>query len=225
MFFMFNRATKLLSSQNEFGAQPEKFNNVVPSCPHDAQNILRMFIGNNSGDLVIPEELRWLETAINEFNELQKTNGISNSFVFVTVRHGDVIHRDDTWHVDGYSVKIPNIPEQNYIMSSNQHTEYAVGDQFKVPADFDGMRHNIHSYLDSKVTEINTCESGWYGIDPFVVHRRPKNCKGQRTFVRITFTPIFIESDENTPNPILPVQKFGVNRTNDLRTKLVDYPN
>ena len=60
-----------------------------------------------------------------------------------------------------------------------------------------------------------------YVIDPYIVHRRDPASAGQvRSFFRLSFVPIAIESDDNTQNSLLPVAPF--NRA-DIRDTMINY--
>lgn len=95
-----------------------------------------------------------------------------------------------------------------------------------LPADFDPFRHNIHNYFQDVAKEENIRtlkERTLYGIDPYVIHRRPSVPVGtMRTFLRVSFVPIEIEDYTCTDNPLMPRQKpYG---RVDFRTTLVRYP-
>lgn len=156
--------------------------------------------------------------------ELQEQNDLFHPFVYVTVRHGEVTSTtDDEWHVDGFSMRKEHVPEQNYIFTDVFPTEY-VDQSFPVPEDFDPMQHNLHWFLQDQVKTKNIKElpsKQWCLIDPYVVHRRPKVCSGtQRTFIRVSFVPIEIESDLNTPNPLLLCRRY---EGSDIRNRLIRY--
>lgn len=192
--------------------------------PIEQQYILRMMVRSpESNGLQIPSELNWLHDTIHELDALQKQNGLRNEFVYVTVRHGVVTSKDDTWHVDGFSMRRPHLPEQNYLWTSDIPTEYA-HQAFFIPDDFDPLRHHLHWFLEERVWDenIRQCEPKTiYLFDPYFVHRRPKNIMGSiRTFWRISFVPIEIEDGRCQQNPLLPVKMY-VN--DDIRRSLVRY--
>lgn len=212
---------------------------VVPSV--ERQYILRMLIKRPGSNFEIPSELEWLRETIMKCANLQEENGISynNDFIYVTVRHGIVTSKtDDLWHVDGFSVRKPHRPEQNYIWTNCYPTEGWTGTCF-LPQTFNPLKHNLHRYFQSyeeryqqmygeKYTPIEldgtskilTSGHLWL-IDPFVVHRRPKIPENTfRTFFRVTFAPIEIKDDACTPNPLLPTRKYN---NTDFRDSLVDF--
>lgn len=189
------------------------------------QYILRMMLRSDTLPLSIPSELKWLEPTIEKLDKLQKGHKLHAPFIYVTVRHGIVKSTtDDQWHVDGFSMRVPHTPEQNYIFTSNEPTETLVAD-WNIPEDFDPFQHNIHSFFTDhencperkpvfKTLKPNTI----YAIDPYCVHRRPAVSAGtMRTFWRISFVPIEIEDDTCTPNPLFPKKIYG---RQDVRKKL-----
>lgn len=157
--------------------------------------------------------------------DIQYHYGIRTQFVYITVRSGPVVSvTDDLWHVDGFSMRVPHPPEQNYIWSNCHGTEW-LDQEFVLPSDFDPMRHNIHQYFQDRARpeNIRVLEPHvLYGIDPYVVHRRPQVPAGVfRTFFRISFVPIEIEDDTCTVNPYLPREKPYARK--DIRERLARY--
>ena len=224
------RARSLLSHRNDFGFPAEKgpFLGKTGIRPiQDEQYILRMMVRTpTSGGFQIPSELEWLRLVIETCNSQQKQDGIENPYCYVTVRHGIVrSETDDLWHVDGFSMRVPHIPEQNYIYASTQGTE-VLEQEISLPGDFDSMRHNIHQYFQdvADVKNIRTLkDKTLYRIDPYVVHRRPTVTAGMvRTFFRISFIPIEIEDDTCTVNPLIP--RVSPYNRGDIRTRLERYP-
>lgn len=191
----------------------------------DSQYVLRMLIQSPTSDgLQIPPELQWLDDAIKIAADNQRRLYKNHPYVYVTVRSGVVQSTtDDEWHVDGFSLRVPHEPEQNYVWADCWPTEH-LNQQFAIPVDFDPLRHNLHYYFqdhadETKVEEL-ACEY-LHLIDPYIVHRRPRFLDGvRRTFFRISFVPIEIEDDGNTPNPLLPTRTY--NRT-DIRRTLTRY--
>jgi len=115
---------------------------------------------------------------------------------------------DDQWHVDGFSTKIPHVPEQNYVWASHTGTQCAEL-AVRFPKDFDPLRHNVNTYLTQFIDrkKITSLEPGVvYVMDPYMLHRRPPQTSNTyRTFVRVTHVPIQINDIKNTPNPLLPI--------------------
>lgn len=184
--------------------------------PEDSQYILRMIIREPNSDFKVPEKLKWVTPIINEANNYQKSVvKINHSFVYLTIRHGLVIsEKDDEWHVDGFSMRINHIPEQNYIWSNIYPTE-VVEKEFKIPENFNPLEHNIHSLFqkeDILPENIKTLEEKTiYCIDPYVFHRRPIFTKSfLRTFIRVSFVPIEINDINNTQNPLI-YRKYNFN--------------
>jgi hypothetical protein len=190
--------------------------------PFDRQYILRMLVRTPESDgFCVPTELDWLKPTILNLDAIQKQNGLKNQFVYVTVRHGLVTSQtDDIWHVDGFSLRRHHLPEQNYIWTNREPTEYA--DQaFPIPSAFDPSKHHIHWYFDEQVEaeNIRRCEEQTICLfDPYFVHRRPKNTIGMmRTFWRVSFIEIEIEDGQCQQNPLLPVKQY---RGGDIRNSL-----
>lgn len=194
--------------------------------PPSDQYILRMMVkGPSTHGWAIPPALDWLRSTIISLDEYQRAvMQVEHPYVYVTVRSGVVRSMtDDEWHVDGFSMRKPHAPEQNYIWSSHTGTEIAV-QNFRILDTLDPKRHNIHQYFQRRVdprTVERLLPQHLYLIDPYVVHRRPRMAPGtQRAFVRISFVPIEIEDDTCTPNPLLPAKHYG--RT-DIRKQLIDH--
>jgi hypothetical protein len=207
---VFERARELLSSKNQFGLEPEDVGFFPCGLPPGEQHILRMMLKRAKGEIRIPVELEWVAPILREAWQLQRENGFdpSDDFIYVTVRHGVVKSvTDDLWHVDGFSMRAPHRPEQNYIWANRDGTEWLDQPMF-LPDDFDPMRNNVHQYFQDVAADENVrhmrCEH-LYRIDPYVIHRRPRITQGTlRSFFRISFVPIEIEDDTCTQNPLLP---------------------
>lgn len=189
------------------------------------QYVLRMMIKSpESQGIQLPPELRWLRPAINKAVLTQTMLGVDHPYMYITVRSGIVrSETDDEWHVDGFSMRIPHLPEQNYIWCDRYGTEH-LEQKFFIPMDFDPLLHNLHWFFQDHADELKTrtlSTEVLHLIDPYIVHRRPKVPQGtRRTFFRISFVPIAIESDDNTPNPLLPAPHYG---REDIRKQLTRY--
>lgn len=192
--------------------------------PQD-QYILRMPIRTPDSDgFKIPDELKWILPALHRSIDTQIELGAVFAFVYVTVRAGIVRSvTDDEWHVDGFSMRTPHFPEQNYIWSDVYGTEF-LPQNFDIPVDFDPFKHNIHQYFQDRasVTPVTLETSRLYQIDPYNVHRRPQVPEGtQRAFLRISFIPVEIKDDSCARNPLLAL-RAPYNRA-DIRLNLVRY--
>lgn len=220
------RANRKVSvSEFENNIDPIELKQINVSCPYDTQYILRMCISTDSVNYKMPQELGWIypllvEAMTHNFIKFKS----NNKFCYVTIRHGLVTSvTDDEWHVDGFSTKIPHVPEQNYIWTNSIPTEYT-NVSVKFPDDFDPLKHNVNMFLQDHITEeVKQCkENVMYCLDPYILHRRPPASTGtMRTFVRISFVPIMIDDVNNTQNEKLP-QTY----TNDgvqFRNKLEKY--
>jgi hypothetical protein len=177
--------------------------------PNDRQYVLRMLIKKPFTEFLVPDELQWCKPMIDKCYENQLDNGIRQPFVYLTVRSGHVDSiNDDVWHVDGFSMNVSHLPEQNYIWADKYPTEIYMGDEY-VPSDFNPYKHNIHQLFqdiigDKKAT--HTCsEKHIHVFDPYVIHRRnPESNDKYRTFVRVSFCPMEIDDLNNTYNELIP---------------------
>lgn len=219
----FDRAHRSLDCWGIFGSEPVALDRVALTPPDEPQFVLRMPIQvPEKKGLYIPPDLQWLESFIKECQYVQDTARIHHAFVYITVRHGPMCTiTDDLWHVDGFSMRIPHSPEQDYIWSDCHPTEALMQPQ-RLPKNFHPLRHNIHHHFQDTAdqSDIVTLESGrCYLMDPQVIHRRPQIPKGLwRTFVRVSFVPIPIRDNTNTHNPLLPPQPGS--ETPDIRLGL-----
>lgn len=206
---------------------PVPAGDVTLECPFNQQYFLRMVIRADGSEYQIPAELEWIREALDISIEKQREIGVDHPFTYVTVRHGLVSSQtDDEWHVDGFSTKVPHLPEQNYVWTNHTGTECAdLAVEF--PSDFDPLRHNVNHYLAGFVTDENVMALNpgtLYIMDPYMLHRRPPQTAGAvRTFLRITHVPIEINDVNNASNPLLPrvATADGV----AYRNRLTTYPN
>lgn len=223
------RRAKRALNVGEFAAAgaPEVIGPVALVCPVERQYVLRMAVRVDGKDFHIPDELAWLREAFDMALAYQRgVVGVEHSFCYITVRHGFVTSEtDDAWHVDGFSTRITHIPEQNYIWTNVNSTEF-VDLAVPFPDGFDPLVHNVNSYLETRIkdTPVQQCAPGVLTcMDPYILHRRPVGSEGMvRTFVRISFVPIEINDVHNTPNPLIPraYDRDGV----AFRRELLDYP-
>lgn len=191
--------------------------------PKEDQHVLRVVVRVEGGDFVIPSELEWVRPFFEKVLKHQReVVQVEHSFSYITIRHGNVTSkRDDEWHLDGFSTRITHIPEQNYIWSSNNATEY-VNQSFEINEKFNPLKNNINLYLeeDLKKENILKCkEKHIYCIDPYILHRRPALSEETfRTFIRVSFIPIEINDINNTQNKNLQrnYTKDGVAFRNNL---------
>jgi hypothetical protein len=203
-----NAQTRLNLANYANWNQPWFVGKVQVSPPEERQYILRMLIKRPHQDIKLPAEYAWALPIIERAFAAQEEADIRQPFCYLTIRHGVVDSvNDDVWHVDGFSLTIHHIPEQNYVWANTIGTEVVLK-SIKFPADFDSQRHNIHLYLQDSIpkdTVVFQCPSETVVcMDPYVIHRRPKQTTGQlRTFARVSFTPIEIEDTNNTLNPLL----------------------
>lgn len=225
---IYDRAHQLVSLDHFANTgEPLLLGSIALRCPEQRQYILRMPIRIDGGNYLLPQSLLWLRKLIIAAGwHNHKWLGCDHDYCYVTVRHGIVDSvTDDEWHVDGFSTRVPHVPEQNYIWCSDTPTEY-VPLCVNVPADFDPLVHNINTYLSARIGSARPvrCDAGRvYCLDPYILHRRPPASTGtMRTFVRVSFVPIEIDDVNNTQNPLLPrrYSRDGV----QFRNTLLRYP-
>lgn len=223
---VYERAKDLLTPFKSFGKPAEEVSRLSIKTPKHSQMILRMMVRNpQTNGWQIPPELDWLASTILKCNKAQELHGIHNPFVYITVRHGPVVSQtDDLWHVDGFSMRVPHPPEQNYIWSNCFGTETLL-QEINLPSDFDAGKHNIHQYFQDHANNqmmYTLRPMTLYVIDPYVIHRRPNLLPSiNRTFFRISFVPIEIEDDTCTINPLIPRRRpYG---RKDIRLTLTRY--
>jgi len=222
---IYERAHKDLSLSIYSKASQELKSWELDLNPPKDQYILRMPILTPEYDrFLIPSELEWIYPSLNRALYGQSQLHVGAVYIYVTVRSGLVRSvDDDVWHVDGFSMRTPHRPEQNYIWSDMYGTEF-LPQNFDIPADFDPMRHNLHTFIQDRasVAPVTLTTGRLYQIDPYHVHRRPTVPEGtQRTFLRISFVPVEIEDDTCMPNPLAP-RRAPYNR-NDIRKTLIRY--
>lgn len=197
-------------------------------------HVLRMLIRDqNSMDVKLPSTLEWARLLVNKCDMFSRSYGLPrHPFLYLTVRSGDEIGYtpDDTWHVDGFSMKYNHLPEYSFIWTDTHPTEFlrlfpTIAEYALVG--FDPMKHNLHSRLQIAAGKMP--ESAIYRgepfalhlINPYVLHRRPQVPKGvQRTFIRITMSPIEIRDVNNTQNQRLPKQ-YTFDGVKDFRDRLI----
>jgi len=207
----------------------EKVGRIELNCPFSKQYILRMLIKQPFGDFQFPTGCAWLKSFVEKCYQYQKNVvKIKHPFCYLTVRHGVVESiNDDEWHVDGFSLNINHLPEQNYCWSNVYPTEY-VQRTFEIPADFDPSIYNIHLYFQDRIDGFEFIKrmrnNMIYCFDPYIVHRRPKIPNNVvRTFIRLSFCPIEIRDDNNTPNPLIELPKYNRDGIKDFRQNLIKY--
>jgi hypothetical protein len=195
--------------------------------PEKEQHLLRLLVEEPYSGLKVPEEFQWTLPIIKEAKRNQKRIGVKHPFVYLTIRHGIVKSEgDDVWHTDGFSMRFTHVPEQNYIWVDHTPTEFATK-RIDIPSDFNPNFHNLHLFLQDILSDDDVAstanEGAIYAIDPYVVHRRPKSTFGkQRTFVRVSFTPIEIVDKNNAFNPEIP-RHYTRDGVTEFRDRLFRY--
>lgn len=200
--------------------------NLPKAFPQNQQMILRMLVRPKYGGWKIPPELDWLKHNIFEFAEIDaKITGITDSWCYVTVRHGPVISvTDDEWHFDGASFRTDIVPERNYIFVSSHGPQYKVG-KISWHPDFDPTKHDLFDYAIRALEAepiLTAPANSWMLMSPFCFHRRDPETSGLswRTFIRISFPDIEGRDINNTHNSLLPTPFFGRDPVNSFRAKL-----
>ncbi len=186
---------------------PEEVGEIALEAPESSQYVLRCPIKIPGSILELPDELQWTADFVSaSYDYQQSVVGVDQPYAYLTVRHGPVVSRtDDALHVDGFSMKVPHIPEQNYVWANRLPTEVlAFG--IAMPDDFDPLRHNLQYFIQDSIPpncEIQSLsEQTIYAMDPYIFHRRPKIAQSiARTFVRLSLTPIPIDDVNNHINP------------------------
>jgi hypothetical protein len=223
------RALKAINLEqfNQFN-EPEILGELDLTPPSERQYVLRCLIKRPFSEIKLPHSLSWCEPMVNACFKKQQEMGITQPFCYITVRHGIVTTKtDDEWHVDGFSMTITHLPEQNYSWCSEDGTEF-INKAIEIPKDFNPLLYNIHSFIQDSITPEDKIKSfkpkTIYCFDPYVIHRRPITASGKlRTFVRLSFTPIEINDINNTFNHSL-VTNYTRDGKKDFRNKLVRYP-
>lgn len=195
------------------------------STPPD-QRVLRMLVRRPGQEYMLPPELKWLDGPLRIAIASQQSFGLyKDRFIYVTVRIGKVITKtDDVWHVDGFSMRQAQLPEQNYVWCDHTPTEY-LDQVIPLPDKFDPSVHNIHTFFQdhANYSEVRSLEAeAMYLIDPYFIHRRPPliHRSVRRAFFRISFIQVEIEDDTCQQNPLLP---SGPYHREDIRKTLIRY--
>lgn len=198
--------------------------------PNERQYILRCPLVIPGKSMSIPDEMEWCADFVEESKDYQETVvGIHQPFAYLTIRHGLVASEtDDEWHVDGFSMKVPHVPEQNYVWTDVQPTE-VISFGMPIPEDFDPLRHNLQQLIQDSVppeASPSTLEPETiYAMDPYVFHRRPVLAATlARTFLRLSFTPIPIDDVNNHINPAFGNITSSYDGVKDFRDNLERYP-
>lgn len=225
---IYDRAFDIINTRqfNNYNA-PDELDQIDLDIPDGNTYILRILIRRPLEEFKIPDNLKWVQPLIEMSERNQKHLGVIHPFCYLTIRSTDYLSKTtDEWHVDGFSTRITHLPEQNYIYVDHSPTEFLLK-KINIPRDFDPLKHNIHYLIQDSVNDsdvIHTINNKTlYCFDPYVIHRRPKNIIGRRTFIRISFTPIEINDVNNTENYMLKTY-YDRDGIKDFRNKLERYP-
>ena len=203
-----DRAKQLLDWKNYIGLTQVGYLEGVElgkldlQCPHDTQAILRMPVRYRMGELLLPQELEWVRPLIELADKAMPYKAL---FTYVTVHcNFETDGTDEDWHVDGFSMRVSHLPEQNFLWSNTGGTEFFNG-VIEIPDSFDPMLHNINKSAQLYQLGENIVAKPYtvYRFDPYIFHKAP-SAKAGRTFVRVSYVPIEIDDINNTQNPLLP---------------------
>lgn len=219
------RARRILSVKEfEQTCHPEPVGTVYVEGPKEDVRILRMQIDPSN----LPSVVKWARPIVAAALHYQLCIvGVKHPFCYITIRHGEHFSEtDDEWHVDGFSTQISHLPEQNYVWSNVDCTEFPASFRVRVPYTFNPNVHNLQTLIQRQIRKDAPVVSGVpcviYCMDPYVVHRKPRlPVFHRRSFVRVSFTPIIINDKNNTPNPLgepYTPPKDGVAFRNSLKT-------
>lgn len=196
-----------------------------PLPPENEQWVLRMLVRPKYGDWIIPPALKYLEPQIKAlalFDE--QTTGISNSWCYVTVRHGPpTCQNDDEWHLDGASLRVELISERNYVWYNHTAMQYKTG-SVNFPVDFDANKHHLFTHIAKELEDrpiYHAPPDTWWRLSPRCLHRRnPEVPNISRTFYRISFIDIEVRDEAATQNPLLRTEAWGRNPVQSFRNQL-----
>ena len=96
---------------------------------------------------------------------------------------------DDEWHVDGFSMRVPQVPEQNYIWSDVYPTEQ-LWQRFKIPQTFDPKRHTPYQMGMKSQDVCSTFPSAPTAVDGIRFSEGLEKIGAVIRVLRPTFTPI-----------------------------------
>ncbi len=200
---------------------------LVP--PTNRQYVLRCPIMVPGHELAIPSNMEWCADFV-DVSQRHQSNaiGVNHLYAYLTIRSGTVESvTDDVLHVDGFSMKVPHAPEQNYIWS-NVHPTVVEAFALEVPDDFDPLTHNLQYLIQDMRPDsvrLQELEAGHvYVLDPYVFHRRPTlSLETVRTFIRLSFTAIPIDDVHNYVNPAFGQITSDYDGVVDFRDKLARY--
>lgn len=199
-------------------------------------NVLRMMIrlDDENSMVHIPKELLALKSFIadniNYHRQFYPVN--KNCFIYLTVRQStyeELFYKEaSTWHVDGFqgSRIDRHIVEQDVFWCNKSPTQFLLQ-----PMYCEGLnpsQHDINDFFDRKANPafIATGKANSaYMATPYNIHRvNPTKFEGKRLFVRINFSPVEIEDNRNTINPMLPQDTYAprIDVRNFLREYKID---
>lgn len=151
----------------------------------------------------------------------------SDAYIYLTIRTTEKdcwYSNSQNWHIDGFQGSSNNvhIPEQDFIWSNVNPTEFLL-QPFYVDG-LDPSKNDINEYFNDNANEAMSykgVENGVYVITPYNVHRVSNNeFNEKRVFIRLNFSPIAIDDDTNTQNPMLPLK---YSNRKDVRNFLWSY--
>lgn len=208
-----NRLLNLNDYQKHISAEDLCIEKLNIKLPESVENILRMPLYIKNRWYIPKGRFDWCFDFINFCVNHNKRFFNTHPYWYLTVRNDqeDLENRSGQWHVDGFSTRIPQKPEINYIWCSDNPTLF-YENGIKFPINFNGRVHNIHKYIQKNIEDEYIKEikpKNIYLLDPYVIHRKPDVINKGRVFVRLSNVPIEIEDDLYTPNPLLPMKSYN----------------
>lgn len=176
-------------------------------------NVLRLLIKTPGSVVRLPLELQPVKSFISDQINYHRQHYPNNKdcFVYVTVRTTEpnqcYYETAKDWHVDGFQgsrIDRHKI-EQDFIWSNVNPTEFTLTPMFL--ENLNVTKFNVLEYMNQSVEGqvYSGVERGVYVVTPYNIHRvSHKPFTERRVFIRLTFSPVPIIDQTNTPNPMLP---------------------
>lgn len=196
-------------------------------------NVLRLMIRANdeNADIKLPSQLIVLKDfVLDQVNyHRQHYPANKNCFIYITVRscsYDDLYYGNSkTWHIDGFQgARIDrHLIEQNAFWCNKCPTDFLLQPMYC--EGLNASKHDINDFFDRTAKAafvIKSKEKSVYFVNPYGIHRvSSERFEGKRIFVRLNFSPVFIEDSTNTFNPAFADVVFPKRR--DVRDFLRSY--
>lgn len=178
-------------------------------------NVLRLLIreNNSHANIYLPNELLPLKNFIlDNVNYHRKFYSVNKDcFIYITIRtcsYDELFYKDSSlWHIDGFQgsrIK-RHIIEQDIFWCNKNPTQFLLQPMFCEY--LDPSKHDINDFFEKEAKEnflVNTFSDKIYLATPYNIHRVNKSpFEGKRVFIRLNFSPVEIEDNTNTVNPML----------------------